>query len=246
MIIHLNSQDRFIFQSAVATQDIQFILNDLNSQLIYNTPHSLVLSPFGINLLNPIPMSNGERYALPYSSIEFETSLLLDPTMKVEAVSVDNGFQIFFTHTDGIFTNCTLYSEFDSHMTLRAFGITFGPMAKSHPHERRMVMNAAFLDLATVLGYIVDTNSRNRTSFTLGDPRQYTVQDNHDSQPVQNIGDILQFTNPRENPTGITKRPHERAGHTRQLANGRIIDVQPTTVHRDDYEGDGRPKNLKR
>ena len=245
MSIQLNPQDRFIFHSAVAAQDIQFILNDLNSQLFYDTPHSLSTDILGSHLLNPIPMGNGNPYTLPYSTIEFDTSLLLDPTIKVQAESLLDGFRIFFLHSDGFFTNCTLFLEFDSYMTLRHFGISFGPMAQSHPHERRMVMNAAFIDLPTILGYIVDTNSRNRIPFTLGEPRQYNVLDNHDSQPVQNLGDIRQITNPRDNPTGITKRPHERAGHTRQLADGRIIDVSPTTVHRDDFEGEDRPKIIK-
>lgn len=242
MIIALNPQDRFLFHSAVPVQDIQLIINDLNSQLINDTPHSLSTSILGAQLLNPVPMAFGEQYTLPYSTIEFETSMLQDSSIKFQAESTYSGFRIFITNTA---TGSNLYTEFDSFMTLQAFRINFGLLTSSQSHERRVLMNAAFMDLPTILGYIVDTNTRNRTSFTLGDPRQYNVLGNHDAEPVQNLGDILQFTNPRENPTGITKRPHERAGHTRQLADGRIIDVQPTTVHRDDYEPDGRPKNIK-
>lgn len=246
MIIHLNPSDRFAFHSAVATQDIQLIINDLNSQLVYDTNYSLGATVLGAHLITPIPMGLGEFYNLPYHSIDFETSFLQDPTITFRATTIANGFGIRITHTGPFMDEGYLYMEFDNYLTLKSFGVNFNVLTHSPINTRRVLMNAAFMDLPTILGYIVDTNSRNRTSFTLGDPRQYTVRDNHDSQPVQNIGDILQFTNPRENPTGITKRPHERAGHTRQLSDGRIIDVQPTTVHRDDYEGDDRPKNLKR
>lgn len=245
MLIHLNPHDRFAFHSAVAAQDIQFLLNDLNSQLIYNTPNSLVLNPFGVQLLNPIPMGTEGHFVLPYPEIDFDVSLLLDVTMKVKAESTTNGFRIFFLHTDGIFTNATLYLEFDHALTLTCLGITFGPFAKSYPHERRMVMNAAFIDLPTILGYIVTCNSRGRSLVTLGEPREYNVLDNHDSQPVQNLGDVLGVTNPRDNPTGITKRPHERAAHDRTLADGRVVEVQSSIVHVEDYVPSNVPKIIK-
>lgn len=245
MIIALNPQDRFIFHSAVPVQDIQLIINDLNSQLTYHSDWELGPSVLGAWLINPIPMGLGDFYCLPFSSIDFETSFLQDPSITFKAFTVGDGFAIGISQSGTIADEGNLYMEFDGYMTLKSFGINFNAFTQSHINTRRVLMNAAFMDLPTILGYIVDTNTRNRTSFTLGDPRQYNVLDNHDSAPVQNLGDILQFTNPRENPTGITKRPHERAGHTRQLADGRIIDVQPTTVHRDDYEPDGRPKNIK-
>ena len=244
MIIHLNPQDRFVFHSAVAAQDIQLLLNDLNSQFYYHTPLSLGTSVFGAWLTNPISMGSGD-YSLPYHLIEFETSLLQDPSIVFKAFTVNDGFTIGIIHKGSCFDQGNLAMEFDRNLTLKSFGIYYNAFTQSHINTRRLLMNAAFMDLPTILGYIVDTNSRNRTSFTLGDPRQYTVQDKHDADSVQNLGDILQVTNPRDNPTGITKRPHERAGHTRQLSDGRIIDVQPTTVHRDDYEPDDRPKTLK-
>lgn len=245
MIIHLNPSDRFLFHSAVDAQGIQHIINDLNSQLVYDVNGCLSPSVLGSLLISPIRMHTGGSFSLPYSYIEFETSLLQDSSITFRAEMKNGGFRIFINRTSNHLFASNLYMEFDSYLTLTAFSINFGPFAQHHITERRILMNAAFMDLPTILGYIVDTNTRNRTSFTLGDPRQYTVQDNHDADSVQNLGDILQVTNPRDNPTGITKRPHERAGHTRQLSDGRIIDVQPTTVHRDDYEPDDRPRKLK-
>lgn len=245
MLIHINPQDRFIFHSAVATQDIQLILNDLNSQFVYGRSNELSILGLGGWLPTPVPMGLGAQHFLPYAFIEFETSMLQDSTIQFSAQTIPDGFSIRINHTGPYFVEGSLDMEFDSFLTLKSIRISYGALCVNYINTRRVLMNAAFMDLPTILGYIVDTNSRNRTSFTLGDPRQYNVLDNHDSQPVQNLGDILQFTNPRENPTGITKRPHERAGHTRQLSNGRIIEVSPTTVHRDEYEGESRPKNIK-
>lgn len=243
MIIHLNPQDRFIFHSAVDTQSIQVIINDLNSQLIYDINRCLSPTILGAALTYPLAMHTEGSFFLPFSMLEFETTLLQDPSIKFTAEQTNEGFRIFIFHGDTMFGS-RLYMEFNSFLTLTHFGIVLGPFSV-HVTERRALMNAAFMDLPTILGYIVDTNMRNRTSFTLSDPRQYTVRDNHDGPSFQNLDDIRQITNPRDNPTGITKRPHERAGHTRQLSDGRIIDVQPTTVHRDEYEPDGSPRKLK-
>lgn len=245
MIISMTPADRFPFHSAVAAQDIQFLLNDLNSQLYYTAPNSLATSLLGALLLTPVPMGFGDYYRLPYELIDFEMSLLQDPSIRFQAKSLSDGFRIFITRCGPCFEHATLFMEFDGYLTLRQFGINFSPFAECQFHERRLLMNAAFMDLPTILGYIVDTNSRQRTTFTLSDPHQFTARGGSPDS-FQNIGDILQVTNPRDNETGITKRPHERAGHTRQLPDGRIVDVQPTVVHRDGYEPDGSPRKLKR
>ena len=243
MIIHIDDRDRFLFQSAVDTQGIQFIVNNLNSRLVYFDDQNLGLSILGPGLLNHIPMGTGGRFPLPYSFVRFEIPVanLVGTTFTAE--SIPGGTKVVITANDRDFIPPRLILEFDEYLTLRRLNLNFG-LTDKRIDARCTLMSAAFSHLPTILGYMVHVGTRQRTDFTLGDPRQYSSHGSSE-ESVQHIGDVKVITNPRDNPTGIAKRPHERAGHYRQNADGTRTWIAPTVVHPDDYEPSDRPKKLR-
>lgn len=243
MLIAITPADRFMNQSAVDTQGIQRIINGLNSQLTFTSQTMLSSSPLGPVLISPIPMGFGDHYMLPWNFIEFQIPDHPVST-KFTITRFEDVFQVSVQVGSG-YNTTTLYADFDYYLNLKRFCIVYGFMVQNYGAGRQAVMDAAFIDLPTLLGYIVTFNSRDRTQFTLGDPRVYNVNNDHTSQPTHNLGDIREITNPRDNPTGITKRPHERVGHERTLASGKVIEVAPAIVHRDEYVPDNQPKKLK-
>lgn len=244
MIIGISPADRDLNQSAVDVQGIQMLINSLNSMLVPTAPSILSPSAFGPKLINPIPMGPGILCSLPWSTFELT---LLDYPMAIEfkVMQMQDHIQISIASNPyDKFRRSVLYMQFDPFLTLTSFCISFGIADSNFGLTRQTLMNAAFSDLSTVLGYLVTFNTRSRTEFTLGDPRSYDVHGSH-SAPTQNLGDIRHITNPRDNPTGITKAPHERSGHKRRLQSGEIIEVAPSIVHRENYVPDNQPKKLK-
>lgn len=244
MIIGITPADRDLNQSAVDAQGIQMLINSLNSMLVITAPSLLSPSPFGPKLINPIPMGPGIACKLPWQLAEFQ---MFDYPIPIEfkALQMQDHIQISIaTNPDATFSRSVMYMQFDEFLTLKSLCISFGIGVSNYATTRQVLMNAAFTDLPTILGYLVTFNTRSRTEFTLGDPRSYNVNGSH-SAPTQTLGDVRHITNPRDNPTGITKSPHERSGHKRRLPSGQIIEVAPSIVHREDYVPDNQPKKLK-
>lgn len=250
--IVLNTQDRYMFESAVDTQGIREIMRNYSSRLVqsFYSQNALTISPFSSSLPSEdqVHLGVGMPVNLPYGSMEVLSEVPYAFPMTFHMLSkAEGGFQVQVNLMENdIFQRSMILIDFDPHIIMTHFSLNFGVSTVNRFGIMNTLIQAMLQELPVMLGYIVHWNTRNRIPYTLGEPREYNVLDDHTSPSTQNVGDIKSITNPRDNPTGITKRPHERAGHKRRLSSGEIIEISPTIVHQDEYVPDNQPKKLTR
>lgn len=249
MLIGISYADRIHFQSLTQVHQICLNVNALNSRLrySYSNAHLMITDHeiFGTRLASPIPFCDGfTEFYLPYDLTELVVRNGAFSQTNIQLRSTPNGFSMMvFDCMGDPLSESRAVLEFDRFLSLQSFCLQFGLMT-DHMRARGVLMNSLAMELPTVFGYLWSLTVRRRERVTLGSPREYSVNDDHSSEPTQNIGAVQEIANPRDNPTGITKRPHERAGHSRRLPSGEIVYVQPTTVHKEEYVPDGYPKKL--
>jgi hypothetical protein len=246
--INIDQPNRIRLQSMTPYLNIALAVQGLKSRLKPWHPMRWTIdSPiFGSRLNHPIAFATGDtEYLIPYPVFELQ---IQGPDIYPKQVRIDRtpeGFRMAMYNFFGdIWIQSNVSLEFDRFLNLTGISVMFGPNA--NPFS---AVEALFRDLEqelpTVLGYIVANTLRGRQQYTLGEIHTFNVRGNHDSPSTQNLGAVREITNPRDNPTDITKRPHERAGHLRKLASGRVIEISPTVVHKDDYEPNDESKNPK-
>lgn len=99
--------------------------------------------------------------------------------------------------------------------------------------------------LPVVLGYLHTINDRPRERVRLGPPKIQNVTLEPSGSNTQYLGPVREVMNPRDNPTGGVKAPHERSGHRRLLRDGTYTWVRATTVHPEEFEPTKEPKKIK-
>lgn len=245
MLTLFTVNDRYNFESAVPTQDIRSIVHNLNSGLIPMFGRSaLALLPIYTELPKRIPMGPDQAYRLPHSVINVSVEAQYPITPEIKIVDTQDGFRISISVGLEYLAKTHAILDFDEYMRLTHFHVDFEPWVRYQGDGRIAVMNVLYDQLPSLLGYIVWCNSRARSSITLGEPQEYEARGSN-ADPTQYLGPVRDVTNPRDNPTGIPKRPHERSGFFRQNADGTKTWVPPTVVHKDRFEGEDRPKKPK-
>lgn len=99
--------------------------------------------------------------------------------------------------------------------------------------------------LPILLGYLHTVNDRPRERVRLGPPKIQNVTLEPSGSNTQYLGPVREVVNPRDNPTGGVKAPHERSGHRRLLRDGTYTWVRATKVHADEFEPTSEPKKIK-
>lgn len=246
--INIDQPSRHHLQSLTPVPNIVLAVRGIHARLRAWNPRFWTIDPpiFGSRLSHPIPFATGDtQYVIPYHTFELQIQGIDLYPKQVRIDQTPEGFRMTMYHFFGdIWVQSSVFLEFDRFLNLQGVGVMFGPNADAYQAVGALFRDLEF-ELPTVLGYIVANTLRGRQQYTLGEAREYNVHGNHNSPSTQNLGNVLEITNRRDNPTDITKRPHERAGHTRTLASGRVIDISPTIVHKDDYEPGDTPKDVK-
>lgn len=246
--LQISHDDRDMFETAVPVFTIQQAIDDLNCRLIYSGPDSSRLTPSvcSSRVSPPVQMAPDQSYRLPYREIDFQLAWQYNFPLGLKLQETLSGSRLIVAINYGYTSASMATLDFDEYLRLTHFEIKFSYTIANHGAARQDIMNVLYHELAGILGYIVTMNTRGRSYVTLGDIRDFAVHNDRSSPSVQNIGNVREITNPRDNPTGITKRPHERSGYYRRLPNGQTTFVSSTIVHRDEYEPTNEPKTLKR
>lgn len=254
MLIGISLRDREELQTHVNLAGVQFAIQNIEQALIPSLFHRNVLIPFntvsGNRLYQPVPFGNCfDQVIPPWQFIEFNISspyLLGSLIAKMEHTIFGNFNVTMYDNYLDPFYQSQVIAEFDPYLNLTGLQIIFSLHATPAEYDmiKRRLMRDLYNELPTVAGYLLASAGRGRVSVLLDEPREYQARGSH-YPSTQTMGDIKEILNRRDNPTGIGKRPHERAGHQRKLASGKIVHVGSTIVHPDDYEPSADEKKLK-
>lgn len=244
-VINLDQIQRFRLQSATNIGYIRNVVSDLLSRMQSDGPRIRVFSLTGMHLRPPVSLGDvGVWCQSPYPIVEF--LIQGSPFVKVSLGQDTDGTWFKIEHSpSNFFEDAYLHGVITPTLSLIKLFLKLSPVQENHSHEVHMLVNALHNELPTIVGYLLTVYLRNRFDYRLEDPLEYTIRGSNNT-PTQYVGDVKHVLNPRENHTGISKRPHERAGHYRTMPNGDKRYISPTTVHKDEYEPDGRPRVLKR
>lgn len=131
----------------------------------------------------------------------------------------------------------TVAIELDNDLRVsRMIMITEGQYYQPDLDRARMHLRQAMIEIVPVVtGMLYTWNTRGDEFVFLNPPKPMQVRGEITGISTLSLGPAKHVVNPRDNPTGITRSPHERIGHWRTLASGEQVWIDTMIVHKEDF-----------